>query len=105
MIISLGGEVIMRLNMHIMMGYNQGSIGPAAYLQQQNEIVYVCVGNVKGVQKQNDFILVDQRFIDSIDHILFKVFIYEPPYKKARTLIATKSFILEKNVPEQDDSF
>lgn len=95
----------MRLNMHIMMGYNQDSVGPAAYLQQRNEIVYVCVGNVKGVQKKNDFTLVDQRFIDSIDHTLFKVFIYEPPYKKARTLIAKKMFVLKKNVQEQDDSF
>ena len=66
------------------MGFNQDSIGPATYLQQRNEVVYIFDDYAKGVHKRKDFIFVDQQFVNSIDHTLFKVYVYEPPYKKGQ---------------------
>ena len=80
------------------MGFNQDSIGPATYLQQRNEIVYICDGSVKGVHKRKDFTFVDQQFVDSIDHTIFKVYVYEQPYKKGQVLQATRSFIMKKKL-------
>ena len=88
----------MKINIHIIMGFNQDSIGPATYLQQRNEVVYICDDYVKGVHKRKDFTFVDQLFVDSIDHTLFKVHVYEPPYKKGQVLQGTRSFIMEKKL-------
>ena len=93
----------MKINVHIIMGFNEDSIGPATYLQRRNEVVYICDGYVKGVHKRKDFTFVDQQFIDLIDHTLFKVYAYEPPYKKGQLLRGTRSFIMEKKVPGEDD--
>ena len=93
----------MKFNIHIIMGFNQDSIGPATYLQQRNEVVYICDGYVKGVHKRKDFTFVDQQFVDSIDHTLFKVYTYESPYKKGQLLRGTRSFIIEKKVPGGGD--
>ena len=88
----------MKINIHIIMGFNQDSIGPATYLQQRNEVVYICDGYVKGVHKRKDFTFVDQQFVDSIDHTLFKVYVYEAPYKKRQVLQGKRSFIVEKKL-------
>lgn len=49
------------------MGLNGDSLDKASYLQRRNEVVYICDGIVKGVQKTKDFTYVDQQFSDSID--------------------------------------
>jgi hypothetical protein len=92
----------MKINVHIIMGLNEESLGTASYLQRNHEVVYICDSLVKGVQKLKDFTYVDQHFIDSIDHSLFKVFVYEPPYKKGQLLRGTKTFKMEKKVPGED---
>lgn len=50
-------------------------IGPTKYLRQWNEVVYICDGTATGVHKHKDFTHVDQQFVDSIDHTLFKLFV------------------------------
>ena len=92
----------MKINVHIIMGLNEESLGTASYLQRCNEVVYIYDGSVEGVQKLQDFTFVDQQFIDSIDHTIFKVFVYEPPYKKGQLLRGKKSFKMEKKVPGED---
>ncbi|WP_208324075.1 hypothetical protein [Paenisporosarcina antarctica] len=47
------------------------------------------------------FTFVDQQFVDLIDHTLFIVYSYEPPYKKGQFLRVTKLFIMEKKVPSE----
>ncbi|PUB10086.1 hypothetical protein [Paenisporosarcina sp. OV554] len=71
-------------------------------IDKNEESVYVCDGLVKGVQNLKDFTFVDQQFIDSIDPTIFKVFVYEPPYKKGQLLRKKKSFKMEKKVPGED---
>ena len=88
----------MKINIHIIMGFNQESIGPATYLQQRNEVVYICDDYAKGVHKSKDFTFVDQQFVGLIDHTLFKVYVYEPPYTKGKVLQGTRSFIMEKKL-------
>ena len=88
----------MKINIHIIMGLNEDSLGTASYLQRCNEVVYIFDGSIEGVQKIRDFTHVDQQFIDSIDHTLFKVFVYDPPYKKGQLLRAKKLFMTEKKV-------
>ena len=88
----------MKIIIHIIKGFNQNSIGPATYLQQRNEVVYICDDYTKGVHKSKDFTFVDQQFVDSIDHTLFKVYVYEPPYKKGKVLQGTRSFMVEKKL-------
>ena len=41
----------MKINIHIIKGFNQNSIGLATYLQQRNEVVYICDDYAKGVHK------------------------------------------------------
>ena len=93
----------MQINVHIIMGLNEESLGTATYLQRCNEVVYIFDGSIEGVQKLQDFTYVDQQFIDSIDHTLFKVFVYEPPYKKGQLLRGKKSFMTEKKVHGDDE--
>ena len=88
----------MKINIHIIMGFNQDSIGPATYLQQRNEVVYICDEYAKGVHKRKEFTFVDQEFVESIDHTLFKVYVYKPPYKKGQVLQGTRSLIMEKKL-------
>jgi len=88
----------MKINIHIINGLNQNSIGPATYLQQRNEVVYIVDDYAKGVHKRKEFTFVDQQFVDSIDHTLFKVYVYDPPYKKGQVLQGTRSFIMEKKL-------
>lgn len=59
----------MKIKVHIIMRFNEDSIGTATYLQRRNEVVYICDSYVKGVQKRNDFTFVDQQFVDLIDHM------------------------------------
>lgn len=87
------------------MGYNQESIGLATYLKQIHEVVYICDDTVNGVHKRKDFTFVDQQFIDSIDHNLFKVYTYDSPYKKGKLLRGRRSFIIEKKMPGGGHSF
>jgi len=93
----------MRLNVHLIMGLNEDSIGPANYLQNRNEVVFIVDHTVKGVNKRKDFTLVDQAFVDLIDHTLFKVYVYEPPYKKGRILHGTRSLVIGKRVDRKSD--
>ena len=93
----------MKINIHIIMGLNEDSLGTASYLQRCNEVVYIFDESIEGVQKLKDFTHVDQQFIDSIDHTLFKVFVYDPPYKKGQLLRAKKSFMTEKKVLGEDE--
>ena len=86
----------MSLNVHIIMELNEDSIRLAKDLQAQEEVVYILDFSERGVRKRNDVIIVDQAFIASIDHTIFKVFIYEPPYKKAQILQGKRSFIMER---------
>jgi len=93
----------MKMNVHIIMGLNEDSLGPAKYLQRRHEVVYILDNKIKGVKKRRDFTFVDPAFVDAIDHTLFKVYIYEPPYKNARILRGSKSFILERRETREDD--
>lgn len=86
------------------MGLTEDSIGPANYLQNRNEVVFVVDHTVKGVHKRKDFTFVDQTFVDLIDHTLFKVYVYEPPYKKGRILKGTKSLMMKKKADKPSDS-
>jgi hypothetical protein len=92
----------MKINVHIIMGLNEESLGTASYLQRRHEVVYICDESIKGVQKLKEFTHVDQQFIDAIDHNLFKVFVYEPPYKRGQLLRGTKSFTMEKKVKGEE---
>ncbi|WP_019415054.1 hypothetical protein [Paenisporosarcina sp. TG20] len=76
----------MKMMIHVIMGYNEVSIGVAKYLLHRNEVVYITDCKVKGVHKQKDFAFVDRAFVDALDTSLFKVYVYEPPYKRARLL-------------------
>lgn len=93
----------MRLNIHLIMGLNEDSIGPAKYLKNRHEVVFIVDHTVKGVHKQKDFTYVDQAFVDAIDHTLFKVYAYEPPYKRAQILKGTRSLMIEKRVDRKSD--
>ena len=93
----------MRKNVHIIMGLTDESVGPAKELQERNEVVFILDHTVKGVQKKKDFTFVDQSFVDSIDHTAFKVYAYEPPYKRPQLLQGTKTFILGKRAAGKDD--
>ena len=88
----------MKIIIHIIKGLNQNSIGTATYLQQRNEVVYIFDDYTIGVHKRKDFTFVDQQFVDSIDHTLFKVYVYEPPYKKGKVLQGTRSFMMKKKL-------
>ncbi|WP_019415074.1 hypothetical protein [Paenisporosarcina sp. TG20] len=89
----------MKLNVHIIMGFNQDSIRPAIELQRRHEVVYICDNSIQGVvHKRKDFTFVNQQFVDAIDHTTFKVFTYEPPYKKGQVLQGTRSFMMERTV-------
>ena len=92
----------MKINVHIIMGLNEDSLGTASYLQRRHEVVYIYDGLVKGVQKLKDFTYVDQQFIDSIDHSVFKIFVYEPPYKQGQLLRGKSAFKMEKKILGED---
>ena len=93
----------MRKNVHIIMGLTDESEGLAKELQDRNEVVYILDYTVKGVQKQENFPFFHQAFVDSMDHTTFKIYTYEPPYKRPQLLQGSRSFMIEKRVASQDD--
>jgi hypothetical protein len=89
----------MKITIHIIMGLNQESSELATYLKQRREVVYICDDTFSGIYKRKDFTFVDQQFVDSIDHTIFKVYVYKHPYKKGHILQGTRSFMMEKKEP------
>jgi len=76
----------MKLKVHVIIGLNKDSIGLATYLRQRKEVVYVLDHTVKGMVNRQDFTFVDEKFIHAMDSKVFKIFAYEPPYKRAQLL-------------------
>jgi len=92
----------MRLNVHVIMGLNEDSAGLAKYLKQRYETVYILDHIVKGLHVRKDYTYVDEAFVHALDPTIFKVHIYEPPYKRPQILRRSKVFTL-RSANRQDD--
>ncbi|WP_017378571.1 hypothetical protein [Paenisporosarcina sp. TG-14] len=90
----------MRTNVHIIMGLNEDSIGLVNELKQRpNDIVYICGDIDEGFEECEEFeglTYIGKVFIDVLDHILCKVYIYERPYKTGKHFKGIKRFLLER---------
>ena len=85
-------------NVHVFMGLNKDSNGPAQFLKDRHEVVYILDEKVKGVHQRKDFTFVDQAFVEVLEPI-FNVIVYEPPYKVGQ-LQRKKSFLLDRKIKE-----
>ena len=83
---------------HVFMGMNKESIGPAEFLKDCHEVVYILDEEVKGVHQRKDFTFVDQKFVEALEPI-FNVIVYEPPYKVGQ-LQRKKSFLLDRKIKD-----
>ncbi|QBP42005.1 hypothetical protein [Paenisporosarcina antarctica] len=86
----------MRINVHVIMGLNEDSIGLANNLKENYEVVYICDGIVKTLHVREDFTYVGEQFIHDMDPLVTKVFVYEPPYKTGKLVNKSRSFVMER---------
>jgi len=79
------------------MGLNEDSIGLVNHLKQRpTDIVYICGDIEEGFETCEDLLYIGKMFTDAIDHILFKVYMYEEPYRTGTIFQGTKRFMLER---------
>jgi len=93
----------MNLQIHVIMGINEESLRLAKYLQQQNEMVYICDSAANGMSRRDGYIFVGKDFVDAIDYNLFKVYTYEHPYKTRQLLRVLYAPVSGDKSDDQDD--
>ncbi|WP_017379306.1 hypothetical protein [Paenisporosarcina sp. TG-14] len=93
----------MRFNVHVIMGLNDDSVELANKLKENYEVVYICDDSVDGLEKRDDFFHVHEDFIHAMDPLLTKVIVYEPPYKTGKIVNKSRSFVMERKSPVEED--
>ncbi|WP_017378570.1 hypothetical protein [Paenisporosarcina sp. TG-14] len=93
----------MRHNVHVIMGLNEDSIGLANNLKENYEAVYICDDSVEILHVREDFTYVCKEFIHYMDPLVTKVIVYETPYKTGKIVNKSRSFVMERKSPVEED--